>query len=73
MLRSRIIDIKENSDIHLPLVEFAYNNSFHSSISMALYEALYGRSCRSPIGWFEVGEASFLGPDLIYKTWGISY
>ena len=53
---------------HLPLVEFAYNNSFHSSISMALYESLYGRRFRSPIGWFEVGEPSLLGPDLIYKT-----
>ena len=40
----------------LPLVEFAYNNSFHSSIFMAPYESLYGRRCTSPIGWFEVGE-----------------
>ena len=35
---------------------------------MAHYEALYGRKCRSPIGWFEVGECSLLGPNLIYKT-----
>ena len=47
---------------------FAYNNSFHSSMSMAPYEALYGRRCRSPIGWFEVDESSFLGPEFIYKT-----
>ena len=55
MLRAYIIDFKENWDKHLPLVEFAYNNSFHSSISMAPYEALYSRRCRCPIGWFEVG------------------
>ena len=52
----------------MPLVEFSYNNSFHSSISMAPYEALYGKMCRSPIGLFEVGEPSLLGPDLIYNT-----
>ena len=49
-------------------MEFAYNNSFHSSISMSPYESLYGRRYKSPIGWFEVGEPSLLGPDLIYKT-----
>ena len=63
-----IVDFKGNWDKHLPLVELAYNNSFHSSISMALYEALYGRKCRSSIGWFEVGEPLLRGPDLIYKT-----
>ena len=52
----------------LPLVEFSYNNSFYSSISMAPYEALYGRRCRSTIRWFEVGEPLLLGPDLVYKT-----
>ena len=49
-------------------MEFAYNNSFHSSISMDHDEALNGRRCRSPIGWFEVGEPSLLGSDLVYKT-----
>ena len=49
MLRACTIDFKGNWDKHLPLVEFAYNNSFHSSISMAPYEALYGRRCRSHI------------------------
>ena len=49
-----IIDFKGNWDKHLPLVEFGYNNSLHSFISMDPYEAFYGRRCRSPIGWFEV-------------------
>ena len=62
MLRYFIIDFKGNWDKRLPLVEFSYNNGFHSSISMALYEPLYGRRYRSPIGWFEVGESSLLGP-----------
>ena len=55
MPRECIIDFKGNWDKHLALVEFSYNNSFHSSISMAPYEALYGRRCRSPIKWFVVG------------------
>ena len=49
MLRAYVIDFKGNWDKHLRLLEFAYNNSFHSSISMAPYEALYGRRCRSLI------------------------
>ena len=68
MLRACIIDFKGSWDNHLPLVAFGYNNSFHSSISMDSYEALYGRRFRSPIGWFEVGEPSLLGLNLIYKT-----
>ena len=68
ILRACIIDFEMNWDKHLPLVEFAYNNRFYSSSSMAPYEALYGRRCRSTIRWFEVGEPLLLGPDLVYKT-----
>ena len=53
---------------HLPLVEFAYDNSYQASIRMAPYEPLYGRPCRSPLGWTEVGESSITGPDLIRDT-----
>ncbi|KAD7476994.1 hypothetical protein E3N88_00130 [Mikania micrantha] len=49
MLRSCVIDFVGSSDIHLPLVEFSYNNSYHTSIQCAPFEALYGRKCRSPI------------------------
>ena len=52
----------------MPLVEFAYNNSYQASIQMAPYEALYGRPCRSPLCWTEVGESSITGPDLIRDT-----
>ncbi|WMV50499.1 hypothetical protein MTR67_043884, partial [Solanum verrucosum] len=49
LLTDFVIDFKGNWDDHLPLIEFAYNNSYHSSIGMATFEALYGRRCRSPI------------------------
>nr|GFA43536.1 putative reverse transcriptase domain-containing protein [Tanacetum cinerariifolium] len=50
------------------LVEFSYNNSYHASIKATPFEALYGRKCRSPICWTEVGEAQILGPELIQET-----
>ena len=68
MLRACEIDFKESWDDHLPLIEFAYNNSYHSSIQMAQFEALYGRRCRSPIGWFKVSEDSIIGPDLVFDA-----
>ena len=52
----------------MPLVEFAYNNNFQTSIGMAPYEALYGRKCKSPICWDDVGEGKLLGPDLVQVT-----
>ena len=52
MLRSCVIDFKGSWDNHLSLIEFAYNNSYHSSIQMASYEALNGRRCRSHVGLF---------------------
>ena len=51
-----------------PLVELAYNNSYQAGIQMAPYEALYGRLCRSPLSWTEVGESSITGPDMIRDT-----
>nr|GEV41178.1 reverse transcriptase domain-containing protein [Tanacetum cinerariifolium] len=55
-------------DRHLPLVEFFYNNSYHASIKAALFEALYGRKCRSHVGWSEVGDSQLTGPELIRET-----
>ena len=68
MLRAFVLDHKGSWEEHLPLVEFAYNKSYQASIQMAPYEALYGRPCRSPICWTEVGESSITGPDLIRDT-----
>ncbi|GJT60770.1 reverse transcriptase domain-containing protein [Tanacetum coccineum] len=56
MLRAYVIDFGKGWDKHLPLVEFSYNNSYHANIKAALFEALYGRKCRSPICWAKVGE-----------------
>nr|GEY96060.1 putative reverse transcriptase domain-containing protein [Tanacetum cinerariifolium] len=55
-----------NWDKHLPLVEFSYNNRYHASIKAAPFEALYGRKCRSPVCWSEVGESQLTGPELSY-------
>nr|GEU30094.1 hypothetical protein [Tanacetum cinerariifolium] len=55
MLRACVMDFGGSWDVHLPLVEFSYNNSYHSSVRCAPFEALYGRKCRSPILWAEVG------------------
>ena len=49
MLRKRVMDFGGQWDIHLPLIEFAYNNSYHASIEMATYEALYERKYKSPL------------------------
>lgn len=65
MLRAYVLDLGGNWEEHLPLIEFAYNNSFHSSFGMAPFEALYGRKCRSPICWDEVGERKLLGLELV--------
>ncbi|GJV35682.1 putative reverse transcriptase domain-containing protein [Tanacetum coccineum] len=61
MLRACAIDFGKGWVNHLPLVEFSYNNSYHASIKAAPFEALYGRKCRSPVCWTEVGEAQILG------------
>ncbi|KAA3483938.1 Retrotransposon protein, Ty3-gypsy subclass [Gossypium australe] len=53
---------------YLPLVEFAYNNSYQSSIKMAPLEALYRRKCRTPLYWSELSESKLVGTDLIKET-----
>nr|GEV78766.1 putative reverse transcriptase domain-containing protein [Tanacetum cinerariifolium] len=61
MLRAYVIDFRKGWVKHLPLAEFSYTNSYHASIKAAPYEALYGRKCRSPVCWAEVGEAQLTG------------
>ncbi|GKA29592.1 putative reverse transcriptase domain-containing protein, partial [Tanacetum coccineum] len=53
---------------HLPLVEFSYNNSYHASIKAAPFEALYGRKCRSPVCWAEVGDVQLTGLEKVQET-----
>ena len=68
MLQACVLGHKGSWEEHLPLVEFSYNNSYQACIQMALYEALYGRPCRSPLCWTKVGESSITDPDLIRDT-----
>ncbi|GJX88805.1 putative reverse transcriptase domain-containing protein [Tanacetum coccineum] len=53
MLRACVINFGNGWDNHLALVKFSYNNNYHTSIKAALFEALYGQKCRSPICWTE--------------------
>nr|GEV02771.1 putative reverse transcriptase domain-containing protein [Tanacetum cinerariifolium] len=68
ILRTCVIDFRKSWDRHLPLVEFSYNNIYHTSIKAAPFEALYGRKCRSPVCWAEVGDAQLTGPEIIHET-----
>ncbi|GKB25482.1 putative reverse transcriptase domain-containing protein [Tanacetum coccineum] len=68
MLRACILDFGGSWDVYLLLVEFSYNNSYHSSVRCAPFEALYRRKCRSPIMWAEVREGQLIGPELVLET-----
>ncbi|GKC13412.1 putative reverse transcriptase domain-containing protein [Tanacetum coccineum] len=68
MLRACVLDFRGSWDVHLPLVEFSYNNIYHSSVRCAPFEALYDRKCRSPIMWAEVGEGQLIGHELVQET-----
>ncbi|GKD11885.1 putative reverse transcriptase domain-containing protein [Tanacetum coccineum] len=57
MLRACVIDFENGWDRHFPLVEFSYNNIYHTSIKTAPFEELYGRKCRSPVIWTKVGDS----------------
>jgi hypothetical protein len=65
MLRACAMEFSGSWDEHLSLVEFAYNNSYQASIKMAPYEALYGKRCRTPVCWGEVGERQLVGPVMV--------
>ena len=68
MLRACVIEFGGHWDNFLPLAEFSYNNNYHSSIDMTPFEALYGRRCRSPIGWFDAFEVRPWGTDLLRES-----
>ena len=68
MLRACVMEFKGSWDNYLSLIEFAYNNSYQSSIGMAPYEALYGRKCRTPVCWDEVGERRLIGLEIVQDT-----
>ncbi|GJQ93499.1 putative reverse transcriptase domain-containing protein [Tanacetum coccineum] len=68
MLRACVIDFGGNWDVHLSLAELSYNNSYHSSIRCAPFEALYGRKCRSPVLWAEISENSLIGQGIVKRA-----
>ncbi|GJS77962.1 putative reverse transcriptase domain-containing protein [Tanacetum coccineum] len=68
MLRACVMDFGKGWDKHLPLIEFSYNNNYHTSIKAAPFEALYSRKCLSPICWAEVGDAQLTGPEIVRET-----
>ncbi|CAA7032390.1 unnamed protein product [Microthlaspi erraticum] len=68
LLRMCVLDWGGHWADHLSLVEFAYNNSFQASIGMAPFEALYGRPCRTPLCWTQVGERSMYGATYVQET-----
>ncbi|GJT12553.1 putative reverse transcriptase domain-containing protein [Tanacetum coccineum] len=67
MLRVCVLDFKGSWDVHLLLVEFSYNNTYHSSVRCAPFKALYRRNCHSPIMWAEIGEGQLIRPDYADK------
>ncbi|KAK9723940.1 hypothetical protein RND81_05G035500 [Saponaria officinalis] len=68
MLRACVMEFKGSWEDRLDLIEFSYNNSFHASIGMAPFEALYGRKCRSPVCWDDLAESVVLGPQMIEES-----
>ncbi|GJU80715.1 putative reverse transcriptase domain-containing protein [Tanacetum coccineum] len=62
------LDFGKGWERHLPLVEFSYNDSYHASIKVSPFEALYGRKCRSPVCWAEVGDVQLTGPEIIHES-----
>jgi len=68
LLRTCVLDQLGTWSDMLPLVEFTYNNNYHSSIGMAPYEALYGRRCRTPLCWQQDGESVVLGLEFLQQT-----
>jgi hypothetical protein len=65
LLRACALEFGESWEEHLSLVEFTYNNSYHSTIGMAPFEALYSRKCRTPLCWEEVGDRKLYGAELV--------
>ena len=68
MLRGCVMEFPRSWDRYIPLMEFAYNNSYQSSLGMTPYEALYGRRCRAPVCWIELNEHKVIGLDIVKDT-----
>jgi hypothetical protein len=67
MLHMYVMDQQKHWEEFLPLVEFAYNNSYQSTIKMAPFEFLYGRPCRTPLSWDRLEDRVLVGPEVIQE------
>ncbi|GKC16074.1 putative reverse transcriptase domain-containing protein [Tanacetum coccineum] len=67
MLRADVINFRKGWYRHLPLIEFSYNNSYHTSIKAVPFEVLYGQKCRSPVCWTEARDVQLSGPEIIHE------
>ena len=65
MLHMYVMDKPTKWEDYLQLVEFSYNNGQHASLGMSLYEALYGRRCRTPVTWDNPVNRVVLGLELL--------
>jgi hypothetical protein len=65
MLRACVLKYKKSWDKSLSYAEFSYNSSYQASIEMTLFEALYGRQCRTPLFWSQTGESQVFGPEVL--------
>jgi hypothetical protein len=68
MLRACVIHYDKSWDKCLLLAEFSYNNSYQASLKMALFEAMYGRRCRTSLSWSQTRERKIFGPDLVIEV-----
>ena len=67
-MRACALDYGSSWDDNFPYAKFSYKNSYQASLKMAPFEALYGRRCRTPLLWDEVGDSHLFGPDLIKES-----
>jgi hypothetical protein len=65
ILRACALKYGKSWDKSLPYAEFSYNNSYQASIEMAPFEDLYGRQCRTPLFWSQMGESQVFGPEVL--------
>ena len=68
MLRACVLEYGSKWEDCLPFAEFSYNNSYQASLQMAPFEVLYGRKCRTPLNWSEVGDSQIFGPDILREA-----
>ena len=68
MFRACVLTYDKDWEKSPSFAEFSYNNSYQASLKMAPFEALYGRKCRTPLMWSEVGERSLFGPAIIKEV-----